>query len=393
MTSLQEQQRRAGTLWQEFLQARNPVLLAVAYLFYLTLAEMLTVQTHTQVGVFLHLVGLFLLLLHTALTWDRPQHRFLLALALVPLIRVVSLALPLLDFPLVYWYLITSVPLFAAAAVVMRLLGMGRRDLGFSPRVSIRHWLLQILFGLGGLLLGYVEYLILRPDPLVPSFTWQQIWLPALILLISTGNLEELIFRRIMQRTAIEQLGPWPGVVYVALFFAVLHIGYHSLADILFVFAVGVLFGEFVRRTGSLVGVTLAHGLTNIALFLIVPFWAAGALPLPDMPRPALPDLSGFNARVVLEAIPRLPGASDPSAVASITPSPTPGNLQLSFTPTPAPRLAEPTPPAVVTLAHPGTNAPASVCSVPQKLVRLHIDVVGELSGGRSLARTVYSRT
>ena len=35
---------------------------------------------------------------------------------------------------------------------------------------------------------------------------------------------------------------------------------------------VALLFGFFVARTGSILGVTLSHGLTNIMLFLVIPF-------------------------------------------------------------------------------------------------------------------------
>jgi len=45
-----------------------------------------------------------------------------------------------------------------------------------------------------------------------------------------------------------------------------------SLLDVLFVGVVGLFFGWVVHRTRSLLGVTLAHGLTNIILFLVMPF-------------------------------------------------------------------------------------------------------------------------
>ena len=61
--------------------------------------------------------------------------------------------------------------------------------------------------------------------------------------------MEEFIFRGVLQRTAVEAFRWW-GIVYVALFF-----------------------GGEVKQKGSLFGVTLAHGLTNIMLFLIVPFF------------------------------------------------------------------------------------------------------------------------
>ena len=55
--------------------------------------------------------------------------------------------------------------------------------------------------------------------------------------------------------------------------FAIMHMGFHSVLDVLFVFGVAMFFGWVVKKTGSLLGVTLAHGLTNIMLFLVFPFF------------------------------------------------------------------------------------------------------------------------
>jgi membrane protease YdiL (CAAX protease family) len=162
--------------------------------------------------------------------------------------------------------------LFSAAYVIMRQLDFSWRDLGLSWR-SLP---LQLLIGLTGILFGITEYFILRPDPLVESLSWQQIWLPAAILLISTGFLEEYVFRFLMQRTSVERLGRVLGIVYVGLLFAVLHIGYRSIVDLLFVLVVGLFFGLMAWKTRSIVGVTISHGLTNIMLFLIVPFVVLG---------------------------------------------------------------------------------------------------------------------
>ena len=75
-----------------------------------------------------------------------------------------------------------------------------------------------------------------------------------------------------LQRTAVEAFRWW-GIVYVSLLFAVLHVGFLSWLDVIFVFAVALFFGWVVKKTGSLLGVTLSHGITNIMLFLIVPFF------------------------------------------------------------------------------------------------------------------------
>ena len=253
------------------------LLFAVFYLILLTAAELLTVFVFVRVGALLHALTLLMLLAHTVRRMGSPDHRLWAAISLVPLIRIVSLTLPLDDFTLPYWFLFTSIPLFAAGYIIMRLLSMSWDDAG----VNLRGLPLQLLISLLGLALGYIEYHILQPEPLIDELTLAQFWLPALIILISTGFLEELLFRGILQGAAVGVLGPALGVVYGALYFGVLHVGYQSLADVLFVTAVGLVFGWIVLKTRSIIGVSLAHGLTNITLFLIMPFVAGGSLALP----------------------------------------------------------------------------------------------------------------
>ena len=65
----------------------------------------------------------------------------------------------------------------------------------------------------------------------------------------------------------------WWGIIYISLVFAVLHLGFISIIDVVFVFLVALFFGWVVKKTGSLFGVTLAHGITNALLYLVLPFF------------------------------------------------------------------------------------------------------------------------
>ena len=103
------------------------------------------------------------------------------------------------------------------------------------------------------------------------EFSFEAIWLPALILIVFTGVLEEIIFRGIIQQASLATYGRF-GIFFVAVLFAILHIGWGSLLDVVFVFGVALVFGIVTQRTGSLLGVTISHSLTNICLFLIFPF-------------------------------------------------------------------------------------------------------------------------
>ena len=252
-----------------------PIHIAIIYLLFLTVAELITALVDPWVGITFHAVLLGVMLLHTAVTWHDPSRRFLISLTFAPMIRILSLSLPLATFPLVYWFLITSIPLFIALLLIVRTLEFSADYVG----LNMRRGLVQLLIMPTGLLFGVVEYYILKPEPLITPFNWGGIVVAALILLVSTGFFEEVAFRGIMQTTALETLGRF-GLVYIALIFAVLHIGYQSLIDVIFVFGVGLFFGWVVKKTGSIAGVTVSHGLTNGVLFLVMPFVVAAGSPV-----------------------------------------------------------------------------------------------------------------
>jgi hypothetical protein len=176
--------------------------------------------------------------------------------------------MPLVNIPQIWWYPIIYAPLLGATVVVMRILNYRARDVG----LTFNRLLIQLGVALTGLLFGVAEYFILKSEAMVAELNWQLIWLPALIILICTGFVEELIFRGVLQRSAVGAFKGW-GIVYVSLLFAILHMGFLSWIDAVFVFGVALFFGWVVKKTGSILGVTLSHGITNIVLFLVVPFF------------------------------------------------------------------------------------------------------------------------
>ena len=246
----------------------NPLAYLLAYLLGIAAAELVTTLINPQLGLAIHGILLVVIFLHGSLLAQGAERKFLLTLTLAPLIRLLSLSMPLFKFEFVTWYMIIGVPLLAAALVVMRLTGYKAKEVGLAWGTRLP---LQVAVALSGIGLGYLEYQILQPVPLADSLSLEQIWMPALILAIFTGFLEELIFRGLMQRASIVVLNKL-SFVYVSLLFAVLHIGYKSITDFVFVFLVGLFFSVVVKRTNSILGVTLAHSLTNITLFLIFPF-------------------------------------------------------------------------------------------------------------------------
>jgi membrane protease YdiL (CAAX protease family) len=286
---------------------RKLLFLVVFYLAGMALAERLTTTISTvYIGLVIYGFVLIGLIIQGAFAKSTQEQRVFLTLAFAPLIRLISLSIPLKGTPMVYWYFWIGMPIYLSIFVVARYAGFTANEIGLTTKNLGRQIPLMFL-GIG---LGIIEYFILRPAPLVSNFTLSQLWLPGLILLVFTGFLEEIIFRGMMQVTFLPILGKWNGLLYVSLIFAVLHYGYGSFADVIFVFSVAMLFGWIALRTGSILGVSLAHGVTNIALFLVFPFWigqmAQTIEPVPvstapDAPSAIVAEASPFPGPIVID--------------------------------------------------------------------------------------------
>ena len=239
----------------------------LVYLLAVTAAEVITVAIEPVWGVVCHIIILVALILHSALAGKRVYQQLFLSLALVPLVRIISLSMPLANIPQVWWYPIVYAPLLIAALQVVRLLGFSLEQIGLNfKRISI-----QLAVALAGFVFGVGEYFILTEEAQATNLVLQENWLLAAFLLLAcTGFVEELIFRGVLQHSAVEALG-WRGIIYVSLLFAVVHLIHQSLLDIAFVFVIALFFGWVVKKTGSLFGVTLSHGIANIVLFLVAP--------------------------------------------------------------------------------------------------------------------------
>src|SRR2546426_784186 len=123
--------------------------------------------------------------------------------------------------------------------------------------------------------LGLLEFFILRPPPSqkwVPGITLGNLVLGGLAIFFATGLSEELIFRAILLKRAVEGLGERAGLLYVTAIFASLHIFFLNGIDLVFVFAVGLFYGIVVLKTKNLWGVIVSHSLGNVILYLVAPF-------------------------------------------------------------------------------------------------------------------------
>lgn len=262
-------------------RGRWPVL--TMYFSVLVVAEAFIAQGGAQtpessigpsIGLSIHILLLFALLFHAVLIGerDRPLALLLTAMSLASLDRILSLAVPRFDFTTLQWLGLVSIPLLTAAGSVAYVLGLRVSKLGFGPMT----WSgvgVQAAVASTGLGLGITEFIILRPDQ-----SWLTPWSGAgfafgvVVLFFATGLSEEIIFRGIMLRKAVEALGSRPGLLFVTAVFATLHLFYENPTDLVFVFGVGLFYGIVVLKTNQLWGVTISHTIANVVLYLVAPF-------------------------------------------------------------------------------------------------------------------------
>ena len=198
---------------------------------------------------------------------SHPLHHVPLVLTLVPLLRVLSVTMPLPELRQPYWYALDGVPLLVAAAMVARAAGISRSAIGLGRPTS---WVYQVLIAVTGIPLGVAAYLILRPPSEGARAGWPDLLLYGAMLLVFSGFTEEIVFRGVVQRALQEAFGS-VAVLWSSATFAIMYIGSLSATFVLFIGCVGLIFGWLARKTGSIWGVGLAHGILSVGMFLVWP--------------------------------------------------------------------------------------------------------------------------
>ena len=216
-------------------------------------------------------IGLLGILLRLSIIdGHRSLRSFFLTCSIVPLTQLVILGIPQDHYERIFWYGFIAVPLLVATVQIALTLQLSPRAVGL--RLPSPRWLLlELAVAVSGVALGFVEWSILKPNAVVPAAGALWVLSGILIFVICTGFVGELMFRGIVQTTATIFAG-WPfGILAGAALFAAVHVAGRSAADVAFAFGIGIYFGLVVRFTRSLLGVSVAHGVMNAVLFIILP--------------------------------------------------------------------------------------------------------------------------
>ena len=248
--------------------SKKEIAALIIYFIAIAAAEISVTYVNMQMGLVLETVILFALLIHSSFHESYNFSTLLRSMMALPMIRIIGLSIPIMQIEPLYWFPIIAIPLFAASFTLIRAQKLTRKKIG----LVLGNVPLQLTIALSGVLLGFTEYLILKPAPLISTFSIESVLFGAVLLTIGTGFAEELLFRGILQKNAENVFGKVFGLLYASILFTALHVGWQSVLDLIFVFSVAIFYGYAFQKTRSLLGVTLSHGISNSFLFLIMPF-------------------------------------------------------------------------------------------------------------------------
>jgi membrane protease YdiL (CAAX protease family) len=231
------------------------------------LAETLLYMGNMKAAMAVHALTLTLLILSSIYTDDRMY----IALMLLPLFRLLNVAMPVFFQLTIYSYSLVYAPMYIPIYFIMKERIFSRSEAGITAK---GFWFFLPLAIAIGFALGWGEYYVLRPEMLVPDLGIKSIMILSITMILFVGVIEEFIFRSALQTVMDNRLGSIAGLLAASITFGFMHSGYHLPQEILYVSFAGVVFGLLFWFTKSLPIISVAHGFTNISLFLIVPAYS-----------------------------------------------------------------------------------------------------------------------
>ncbi len=253
--------------WVSLRQIMFLVLISVA----IAVTEYIFAYRDVAYGIALSLaLALVIYLLISVFHFDNGIVRCAESLALIPLYVLFTSSLP--------WFFINQQ--YLMPAVYSCILGLCawhiyQKDLslkeifGFHRGKLLKWALIGLVIGIPT---GIVEYLVLRPAPVAPTFELKYMLRDMVYMFLFVGVGEELLFRGFIQ-VDLEKVFGWRWALFGAsLMFAVMHLTWRSVPELVFVFFAGVILGALYLKSKSLLPSILMHGMNNVMLVAVAPY-------------------------------------------------------------------------------------------------------------------------
>jgi membrane protease YdiL (CAAX protease family) len=211
--------------------------------------------------------------LYVTLIRDKEIHKTYQALMLPPLLRLVSLSMPIFFDITLYSFIYIYATLAAPVVIVAFYQQLTREELGITLRRIWLYFPLSVLIGAG---LGVGEYMVIQPDHLIPDLSPLGLLKLTVVMVFFVGLVEEVIFRSVLQTRLNKIFGAGGGILLSSMLFGVMHSGYGTFYELLYMSFVGVVIGYIFYKTRSLPLIVMIQGFVNVFLYGVIPFLGPG---------------------------------------------------------------------------------------------------------------------
>ncbi len=231
--------------------------------------ELMMFSGQALIGLGIHIINLQLIAFYLIFK-NVPLHsrNVIQSLLLLILMRIINLSMPQFFTLTLLWYPLTYGVVYLPIYYIIKHQQISSQEIGLNiDRLKIYLPSAIII----GIVMALIEYIILKPLPLIKNLQISNIFLLLIIMFIFVGAVEELIFRSILQTRFEKALGPGKGIFLSGILFGTMHAGYSIISEILFACFFGFLLGYIFQRTRSFPFILTIHGITNVFLFGILP--------------------------------------------------------------------------------------------------------------------------
>ena len=240
----------------------------LAYSSAIVVAEVLGVFGWVIGGALIDAALVPILLGHFVWFERTPQRRLLPVLALIAMLRVLSIAAVVPRLPVVTWYITVGGALLIGEYLTVRLVDEPWARLN----MVIRRPRLDLAIAAFGIPAGLIGYLLLRPGPLMPEATLAQSIAGVVGLVVFGAFAEELLFRGLLLVVAVESIeNERTALAYATIMSTAMYLGSGSAPYTIAIGGFSLLLGATILRGGSLWGATASHGLALIGMAFIWP--------------------------------------------------------------------------------------------------------------------------
>jgi membrane protease YdiL (CAAX protease family) len=257
----------------ENLKIRNKKVYVGIPILAMTFAEVLIYFGKINEALWIHMAILIGLSLSTTLTKNEDIYKTYQALMLLPLLRLVSLSMPIFFDTTLYSFIFIYAPLAIPVTINVAYQKLTREDMGLTLSKIWFYLPLSVLIGFG---LGIGEYMVIQAGYLIPDLSPLNLLKLAVVMVFFVGLIEEVIFRSIIQTRLNKIYGAWGGIILSSILFGFMHSAYGTYYEVLYTLFVGAIIGYMFYKTRSLPLITLIHGFVNIFLFGVIPHLGPG---------------------------------------------------------------------------------------------------------------------